>query len=171
MKKVLLLIISVLFAIQASAQVQEESPAVTIDSLSTKLAKLQHNYNFLYCDYKLYQIKTDLNQLSQDIKITVSEFNIDIHHERYNHDLYTAYSDNYDSYCDLYDSYKRNFESLRELVTIKTITTDFTEPELNLFNSYIETIESSMEFVESNLELYDLCLKIYKDKRWRYSWE
>ena len=165
MKKVLLLIISVLFAIQANAQVQEESPAVTIDSLSTKLAKLQHNYDFLYCEYKLYQIKTDLNQLFQDIQIKVSELNIDIYHERYYHDLYTLLSENYDSYCNLYDSHKRNFESLRELVTIKTITTDFTEPELNLFNSYIETIESCMGFVESNLELYDLCLKNYRDKR------
>ena len=166
MKKVLLFIISVLFAIQANAQTQEEAPAVTIDSLSTKLAELQHNYDFLYCDYKLYQIKTDLNQLSQDIKMIISELNINIHHERYDHDLYTAYSDNYDSFCNLYNTYKRNFESLRELVTIKTIITEFTEPELNLFNSYIKTIELCMGFVESNLELYDLCLKNYRDKRW-----
>lgn len=171
MKKVLLLIISVLFAIQANAQEQEqeEAPAVTIDSLSTKLTELQHRYDFLYCDYKLYQIKTDLGQLSQDIKIIVSELNIDIHHERYNHDLYTLRSENYDSYCNLYDTYKRNFESLRELVAIKIITTEFTEPELDLFNSYIETIELYMGFVESNLGLYDLCLKNYRDKRWQYS--
>lgn len=165
MKKVLLLIISVLFAIQANAQTQKEAPAVTIDSLSTKLAELQHNYDFLYCDYKLYQMKTNLDQLSQDIKIKISELNIDIHHERYNHDFYTLLSENYDSYCNLYDLYKRNFESLQELVTIKTITTDFTEPELNLFNSYIKTIESCMGFVESNLRLYDLYLKNYRDKR------
>ena len=164
MKKILLFVISILFAIQANAQTQEESPAVTIDSLSTKLEELQHNYDFLYCDYKLYQIKTDLNQLSQDIKIKVSELNIDIHHERYNHDLYTLLSENYDSDCNLYDSYKRNFESLQELVTIKTIITDFTEPELNLFNSYIETIESAMKVVEKGLKYYDRLLKIYKDE-------
>ena len=164
MKKVLLLIISVLFAIQANAQTQEEAPAVTIDSLCTKLAELQHNYDFLYCDFELYKIKTDLDQLSQDIKIKVSELNIDIHHERYDHDFYTLLSENYDSYCNLYDSYKRNFESLRELVTIKTITTDFTEPELNLFNSYIETIESAMKVVEKGLKYYDGLLQIYKDK-------
>ena len=164
MKKVFLLIISVLFAIQANAQTQEESPAVTIDSLSTKLAKLQHDYDFFYGDYKLNQIKTDLNQLSQDIKIISNELSISIYHERYNRDFYTALSENYDSYCNLYDSYKRNFESLRELVTIKTITTDFTEPELNLFNSYIETIESTMKVVEKGLKYYDLLLKIYKDE-------
>ena len=164
MKKVLLLIISVLFAIQANAQTQEESPAVTIDSLSTKLAKLQHNYDFLYCDYNLYQIKTDLNQLSQDIQITNNELTIKICFGQYNRDFYTVLSENYDSYCNLYDSYKRNFESLRELVTIKTITTDFTEPELNLFNSYIESIESAMKVVEKGLKYYDRLLKIYKDE-------
>lgn len=162
MKKVLLLIISVLFAIQANAQTQEEAPAVTIDSLSTKLAELQHNYDFLYCDYKLYQIKTDLNQLSQDIKMIISELSIGIYHGRYDRDLCTSYSGLYDSYCVLYDKYKRNFESLRKLVTIKIITTDFTESELNVFNACIETIESCMEFVESCLGRYDDCLKIYR---------
>ena len=164
MKKVLLLIISVLFAIQANAQTQEESPAVTIDSLSTKLEELQHNYDFLYCDYKLYQIKTDLDQLSQDIKIKVSELNIDIHHERYDHDFYTLLSENYDSYCNLYDSYKRNFEAVQKLVIIKTVTTGFTESELNLFSAYIESIESAMKVVEKGLKYYDRLLKIYKDE-------
>lgn len=162
MKKVLLLIVSVLFAIQANAQEREEAPAVTIDSLSTKLAELQHNYDFLYCEYKLYQIRTDLDQLSQNVEIHISELSIVIHHERYDRDLYTVYSDNYDSYCNLYDMYKRNFESLRKLVAIKTLTTGFTEPELNLIDACIETIESSMEFVESNLRTYDAILKIYR---------
>lgn len=171
MKKVLLLIVSVLFAIQANAQTQEESPAVTIDSLSTKLAELQHNYDFLYCDYQLYQIKTSLQELSQDIKIIVSELNIDIHHERYNHDLYTLRSEGYDAKCGLYDAIKRKFEKVQELVTIKIVTTDFMESELNVFNACIETIESTMKVVESDLSIYDLCLKIYKDKRWQYSWQ
>ena len=166
MKKVLLLIISALFAIQANAQVQEESPAITIDSLSTKLVELQHNYDFLYCDYKLYQMKTDLDQLSQDIKIRVNELSISIYHERYDRDFYTSLSENYDSCCNLYDTYKRNFESLRKLVIIKIITTNFTESELNFFNAYIEMIELSIGFVESNLRLYDLCIKNYRDKRW-----
>ena len=166
MKKVLLLIISVLFAIQVNAQTQEESSTITIDSLSTKLVELQHSYDFLYCDYKLYQMKTDLDQLSQDIKIRVNELIIKISFGQYNHDMYIAYSENYDSCCNLYDTYKRNFESLRKLVIIKIITTGFTESELNVFNACIEMIELGMGFVESNLRLYDLCLKNYRDKRW-----
>ena len=164
MKQVLLLIISVLFAIQANAQTQEEAPAVTIDSLSTKLEELQHNYDFLYCDYQLYQIKTDFGQLSQDIQITNNELTIKICFGQYDRDFYTLLSENYDSYCNLYDSYKRNFESLRELVTIKTVTTGFTESELNLFSACIETIESAMKVVEKCLKYYDRLLKIYKDE-------
>ena len=163
MKKVLLLIISVLFAIQVNARTQEESSTITIDSLSTKLAELQHNYDFLYCNYELYQIKTDLEQLSQDIKITNSELTIKICFGQYNHDMYIAYSENYDVKCKSYDAIKSKFEAVQKLVTIKIITTGFTESELNVFNACIETIELSMEVVESALKYYDKLIKIYKD--------
>lgn len=163
MKKILLLIISALFAIQANAQVQEESPAITIDSLSTKLAELQHSYDFLYCDYNLYQIKTGLEQLSQDIKITSNEVIIKIFFGQYNHDMYIAYSENYDANCKSYDAIKRAFEAVQKLVTIKIITTGFTESELNVFNAHIEVIKSGMKIVEAGLKYYDKLLKIYKD--------
>ena len=164
MKKVLLLIISVLFAIQANAQTQEESPAVTIDSLSTKLEELQHNYDFLYCDYNLYQIKTNLGQLSQDIQITNNELTIKIYFGQYNRDLYIIYSEDYDARCENYNAFKRQFEVVQELVTIKIITTGFTESELNVFNACIEAIESAMKVVEKGLKYYDRLLKIYKDE-------
>ncbi len=163
MKKVLLLIISVLFAIQVNAQTQEESSTITIDSLSTKLVELQHSYNFLYCDYSLYQIKTDLEQLSQDIQITNNELIIKIFFGQYNHDMYIAYSENYDAKYKSYDAIKRKFEVVQKLITIKIITMGFTESELNVFNACIETIESSMEVVEAALKYYDKLIKIYKD--------
>lgn len=163
MKKVLLLIISVLFAIQANAQTQEESSAVTIDSLSTKLAKLQHNYDFLYCDYKLYQTRTDLNQLSQDIQIINNEFTFHLYNGQCDRDMYTFYSENYNAKCKLYDAIKRNFEVVQELITINIITTGFTESELNVFNAYIEAIESAKKCVELNLSYFDKLLKIYRD--------
>ena len=168
MKKVLLLIISVLFAIQVNAQTQEESSTITIDSLSTKLAELQHSYDFLYCDYNLYQIRTGLEHLLQDIGIKRNKLSIDIYHERYDHDFYTALSENYDATCRTYDAIKRAFEAVQKLVTIKIITTGFTESELNVFNAHIETIEASMEVVESELKCYDKLIKIYRDKRWQY---
>ena len=164
MKKILLLIISVLFAIQSNAQVQKESPAVTIDSLSTKLAELQHNYDFLYCDYKLYQIQTNLGQLSQDIQITNNELTIKICFGQYNRDMYIVYSENYDAKCENYNAFKRQFEVVQKLVITKTVTTGFTESELNVFNACIETIESTMKVVKAALEYYDGLLKIYKDE-------
>lgn len=167
MKKVILLIISAMFAIQANAQTQEEAPAVTIDSLSTKLAKLQHNYDFLYCTYRLHEAKTDLDQLSQDIDIQINSLSNYISSGQYDHNLYTACSNLYDSYCDAYDIRKRGFEFAQELVA----TTDFTEYELNFFNSYIKTTKLSMESVERHLRHYDERLKIYKGMRWKYSWE
>ena len=163
MKKILLLIISALFAIQANAQVQEESPAITIDSLSTKLVELQHSYDFLYCNYELYQIKTDLEQLSQDIKITNNELTIKICFGQYDRDMYTVYSENYDARYENYDAIKSKFEAVQKLVIIKIVTTNFTESELNVFNACIEVIKSGMKIVEAGLKYYDKLLKIYKD--------
>ena len=165
MKKVLLLIISILFAIQSNAQEQEEAPTVTIDSLSTKLAELQHNYDFLYCDFELYQIKTNLEQLSQDIQIINNELTIKICFGQYDRDMYIIYSEGYDAKCELYDVIKRKFEVVQKLVIIKTVTTGFTESELNVFNACIETIESAMKVVEKSLKYYDSLLKIYKDEK------
>ena len=137
MKKVLLLIISVLFAIQANAQEQKEAPTVTIDSLSTKLAKLQHDYDFLYCDYKLYKKKIEVGQLAQDIKINANGFTFNMYHGQYNHTLYTSYSDLYNLYCDSYDNYKRDFEGLQRLV----MGHEFTEIELCRLGLTIEMME------------------------------
>lgn len=163
MKKVLLLIISALFAIQANAQVREESPAVTIDSLSTKLAELQHNYDFLYCDYQLYQTETSLKELSQDIRINKNELTFHLYNGQCDCDMYTFYSEDYDAKCELYDAIKRKFEKVQELVTIKIAIMGFTELELNVFNAYIEAIESGMKVVELDLEYYNGLLKIYRD--------
>lgn len=163
MKKVLLLIISVLFAIQANAQEREEAPAVTIDSLSTKLAELQHSYDVLYCEYNLNKIKTNLEQLSQDIQIIKNELTFHLYNGQCNRDVYTLYSEDYDARCELYDSIKSEFEVVQELVTIKIITTGFTESELNVFNACIKTIESAKKCVELNLEYYNRLLKIYRD--------
>ena len=163
MKKILLLIISVLFAIQANAQTQEESPAVTIDNLSTKLEELQHNYDFLYCDYLLHKVKTNFEQLSQDIQIINNELTIKICFGRYNRDMYIIYSEDYDAKCENYNAFKRQFEVVQKLVITKTVTTGFTESELNVFNAYIETIESAIKTVEAALKHYEACLKIYRD--------
>ena len=164
MKKVLLLIISVLFAIQANAQTQEEAPAVTIDSLSTKLAELQHDYVSLYCDFELYRWKTDLDQLKQDIEIEGTKLASYMYTGTLSRDVYTVYSESYDVFCELYDDIKSEFEVLgKPFVMDKANTSGLTKVELFRYDRIIEGIERSMEKVELALKHYDACLKIYRD--------
>ena len=63
MKKIVLLIIAVVGAFQAYAQnsdsLQAQSAAATIDSLSLRLNQLQHDYDFMYCDYELHKLLMD----------------------------------------------------------------------------------------------------------------
>ena len=112
----------------------------------------------------LYRIKTGLERLSQDIQIIKNELTFHLYNGQCDRDVYTFYSENYDSKCKLYDAIKRKFEAVQKLVTIKIVTTGFTESELNVFNACIETIESAMKVVEESLEYYDRLLKIYKDE-------
>ena len=127
--------------------------------------KLQHSYDFLYCDYNLYRIKASLDRLSQDIQIKINKLTFGLYHRQCNLDVYTAYSENYDATCGLYDAIKRDFEAVQKLVIFKVITTDFTESELNVFDACIKAIKLGMKAVESNLSYYDKLLKIYKDEK------
>ena len=57
MKKIVLLVIAIVSVLQASAQevasLQNHSVAISVDSLTLRLNKLQHDYDFMYCDYSL----------------------------------------------------------------------------------------------------------------------
>lgn len=163
MKKALLLIVSVLCVLQANAQV--ETPTVTIDSLSVKLAKLQHDYDYLSCDYQLYQMKMDLNGLTQDINIKANALTINLYHGRYERALYTAYSENYDAYCSNYEALKRKLESVQNLIVAKVITSNFTDLELDVIKASLGSIDQGMAVVESGLKYYDVVLQAYRDKR------
>lgn len=111
----------------------------------------------------LYRIKTGLEQLSQDIQIIKNELTFHLYNGQCVRDVYTLYLENYNAKCKSYDTIKRKFEVVQEPVKIKIVTTGFTEPELIVFNTYIEAIESGMKVVESTLKRYDACLKIYRD--------
>ena len=46
---------SIMFAQELSAAKETGALASVVDSLSSQLNKLQHDYDFLFCDFKLTQ--------------------------------------------------------------------------------------------------------------------
>ena len=74
MKKLILLFILTLFGMSCVVA-QDNNPSQTtdlkayVDSLSTKLNTLQHDYDYLYCSHEINQIQSELKDLLNDVNI------------------------------------------------------------------------------------------------------
>lgn len=81
-----------------------------VDSLSTKLNTLQHDYDYLYCRHEINQLQSELNDLQHDVNIRSNAILIKCFLGRYDSDLYSIYRSGYNSQVDLYDSFKESVE-------------------------------------------------------------
>ena len=102
MKKLILLFILTLFGMscvvaQDNNLSQTSDLKAYVDSLSTKLNTLQHDYDYLYCRHEINQLQSELNDLQHD-------------HGGYDSGLYSAYRSSYNALVDLYDSVKERIE-------------------------------------------------------------
>ena len=169
MKRLLLLIIFIgsVFHVYAKGDgiSQVQYAAITTDSLSLRLEKLQHDYDYMYCDYEVYKLQMDLKDLAKSIDIASNAILINVYNGRYDNDLYNVYSENYTVSCDLFESIKGKIESVKTLVSLKILTSGFTEGEINILTTSFNVINNSANKVQSSLRYYDVVLKAYKDKR------
>ena len=146
-----------------SSQVQ--SSPVSIESLSLKLDKLQHDYDYIYCDYELHMLMMDLKDLSHSIGRSSNAVIINYYNGRYDRDLYNSYVVEYESACNLFDSMKDKVEVVQRAVTLKITVSSFTDAELNVLSSYFDVIDASIANVEKGLNYYNVTIKAYRSKR------
>ena len=169
MKKVVLLIIAVVCVFQAYAQnvdsLQAQSAAATIDSLSLRLDKLQHDFDFMSCDYQLNKHLLELTNLSQDISNSTNSVLINVFNGRYDRALYTAYSESYDAYSSNYDALKEKFETLQTWAMYKVVSSNFSDTEFNVIDVCLNAIKSGFATVDAALNTYDVAIQGYRDKR------
>ncbi len=166
MKKLVLVICTLLCANVLFAQeniTKEKDLEAVVDSLSAKLKELQHNYDYLYCQHLLDDFKHSQTQESNSILIRVNQLKIDIYHGRFNYNLYNAYKDNYNSSIEKLDVSKENAESIKKLVTLKMITSNFSENERSVLQQGLKLFDHAINSVESALRLYDLYIKEYRN--------
>lgn len=94
MKKLILLFILTLFGM-SRVVAQDNNPSQTtdlkayVDSLSTKLNTLQHDYDYLYCSHKINQLQSELKDLMHDVNINSNAILIKCFLGRYDSDLYS----------------------------------------------------------------------------------
>lgn len=154
---------SVISTLHASAQdidtLQVQPAAISIDSLSLRLENLQHDYDFLSCDYNLNMLKMDLNNFSQDISIKTSEVIADINSNRYDRDYYKLLLEHYDACCTLYDNMKVKIEAVQASVMIKLLSSNFSDEELNVIYAYFGPIQQNTKVIDSALSYYDFIIQ------------
>ena len=164
MKKVFLLIIIAVISVYASAQ-NTSYTVITSDSLSIRLEKLQRDYNYLLCDYELFRIKVELNELSQEVSIKSNSVLIDIYRGSYDRDIYSAYIRYYDAISALFDTQKEGFETTKKFVMQKATTSNFSDAQLSLIETTFKSVDSSIASMNTSLKYYKYLVDTYRDKR------
>jgi len=168
MKKLLLLFVFIGSVLNANADgtdfPQVKSATITIDSLTSILEKLQHDYDYMHCDYEAFKLDKDLNDLYHNINISTNGILINVYNSRYDNDLYKVYLDSYTAFCNLFESLKSKMESVKTLVFLKILTSGFTDEEIQVLTSTFTVIDNSVNKVQKALDYYDVVLKIYRRK-------
>ena len=171
MKKVFLLLVVIASVFQVSAQekkdsVQDQSATVSIDSLSVRLDRLQHDFDFLFCDYQLNKLIMDLKDLAHTIGNSSNGVVINVYtNSGYNRKLYNAYLNDYESDNYLFDALKEKAKVLREMVFVKLMTMDLSVKERDVLTSSLTVIDKAITAVENSLNYYNVAIEAYRDMR------
>lgn len=164
MKHILLLFLTAIISMNAAAQNADslETKVEHVDSLNAKIEKLQHDLDFLSCKYELNKIVTDLSIGKDEVNSNSNAVLINCYHSRFDRRLYKAYQENLYSKRGWYDAIKKQIESTITFVTLKMISSDFSEMEKDCIVSSINVIDKAKYSFEQTLDYYETVLDIYR---------
>lgn len=168
MKKLILLFILTLFGM-SRVVAQDNNPSQTtdlkayVDSLSTKLNTLQHDYDYLYCSHEINQLQSELNDLMHDVNIRSNAILISCYHGGYDSGLYSAYRSFYNAQVDLYDSVKERVEVVQRVVRLRILSSNFTQNEINVLMKGCKFLDRCLSTLQSSLDYCELVIGMYRD--------
>lgn len=168
MKKLILLFILTLFGMscvvaQDNNLSQTSDLKAYVDSLSTKLNTLQHDYDYLYCRHEINQLQSELNYLQHDVNIKSNTILISYYHEGYDSDLYSSYRSYYNAQVDLYDTFKERVEGVQRAVRLKILSSNFTQNEIDVLMKGCKFLDSCLSTLQSSLDYCEFVLGMYRD--------
>lgn len=168
MKKLILLFILTLFGMscvvaQDNNLSQTSDLKAYVDSLSTKLNTLQHDYDYLYCRHEINQLQSELNDLQHDVNIRSNAILISCYHGGYDSGLYSAYRSSYNALVDLYDSVKERIEVGQGAVSLKILSSNFTQNEIDVLMKGCGTLDRCLSTLQSSLDYCEFVLGMYRD--------
>lgn len=136
-----------------------------IDSLTTKVNKLQLNYDFLYCQLRISEIENNLEDFISNTSIKSNSMLIEYYNSsKTNVDLYVAYKGLYDAMVRNFDSLKESATVIKELVISTMISTKFSDEELSALTAGCDHIDSCISAAQASLGYFKVTLDAYKNK-------
>lgn len=136
---------------------------LVVDSLSEKLNKLQHEYDFLYCSHELALLNLEIKAEIDNVDIKSNAILINCYHSRFNIDLYTAYRDNYNTSLELFNSIESKVSLVKASVALKILSSNFTKTDIDVLVKGTELLDKCLLKLESSLNYYKVVLNVYKD--------
>ena len=134
-----------------------------VDSLSTKLNTLQHDYDYLYCSHEINRLQFELKDLMHDVNFDSNAILIKCFLGRYDSDLYSIYRSGYNSQVDLYDAFKESVEGVQRAVRLRILSSNFTQNEIDVLMNGCETLDRCLSALQSALDYCELVLGMYRD--------
>lgn len=170
MKRALLVIVmAMLGSFAATAQevdsVMIDSTEISIDDLVVKLNVLQHNYDYLYCNYELTKLILGLKDFSTSVSVESNSLLINYYNTKFDKDTYTSYVGLYNAMSEQFNSLKENADATKLAVMCRVLVSNLTEQELKVISSSLESIESSISTGDRSLNYFKVVLDAYRDLR------
>ena len=165
MKKILLLMLFCAISVCAKAQEADSLQTktnISVEEIAAKLEKLQHDYDYLYCENVLTEEIIALESTSNKINISANTLLIMCYHGSFDADLYHSYKSNYDASRANFEIRKLKIESMRVSIATKVLNCNFSDKELAVLEKADETITSSVNVLEYSLQQFKTVIDIYR---------
>lgn len=168
MKKILFTILISIFGVMSSKaqeidSLQLKSDSITVESLAARLDKLQHDYDYLKCEFELRQDANDIGIITNEIQISVNYLLNECYHRKFDNDLYKVHRDKRNEYVRYLNALKENIKIKETSVALRIISSNFTNKEIELLK-YLSNMPSQRVLVlEGALRQYEIVLDIYKN--------
>ena len=165
MKKIFVLMVLCTLSMSISAQEVDslQSNPISIDSLAVKLVKLQHDYDFLKCEFELRQDTNEIGIITNEIQISANFLLNECYHRKFNIDLYKVHRDKRNEYVRYLNALKENIKIKETSVALRIISSNFTNKEIELLKSLSNMPSQRVLVLEGALRQYEIVLDIYKN--------
>lgn len=154
MKKILILIVGMLIMHSQMFGQTPSSIKYSIDSLSYKVENIQHQYNYLKCDFELYKMQNDFNIMCTEIAGYIDRLLIYKTYNAYDNKMATQNRSLYLAAYKKYETLKKKYDTVTKFIATMVAISNFSESQLNVIEAYLEAINQGMKVTQISLDYY-----------------